>query len=50
MGTHRTKSWFTPGDVVRRIGEDKYRIEMGPGQFRERNESQLRACDPECPW
>ena len=24
MGTHRTKTWFTPGEVVRRIGEDTY--------------------------
>ena len=22
MGTHRTKTWFTPGEVVCRIGED----------------------------
>ena len=22
MGTHRTKTWFTPGEVVRRIGEN----------------------------
>ena len=42
MGTHRTKTWFTPGEVVRRIGEDTYRIKVGRGQFRERHESQLR--------
>ena len=41
MGTHRTKTWFTPGEVVRRIGEDTYRIKVGHGQFRERHESQL---------
>ena len=33
MGTHRTKTWFTPGEVVRRIGEDTYRIKVGHGQF-----------------
>ena len=33
MGTHRTKTWFTPGEVVRRIGEDTYRVNVGPGQF-----------------
>ena len=32
MGTHRTKTWFTPGEVVRRIGEDTYRIKVGHGQ------------------
>ena len=34
MGTHRTKTWVTPGEVVRRIGEDTYRIKVGHGQFR----------------
>ena len=47
MGTHRTKTWFTPGEVVRRIGEDTYRIEVGHGQFRERHESQLRVREPD---
>ena len=42
LGTHRTKTWFTTGEVVRRIGEDTYRIKVGHGQFRERHESQLR--------
>ena len=42
MGTHGTKTWFTPGEVVRRIGGDTYRIKVGHGQFRERHESQLR--------
>ena len=47
MGTHRTKTWFTPGEVVRRIGEDTYRIKVGRGQFRERHESQLLAREPD---
>ena len=42
MGTHRTKIWFTPGEVVRRIGEDTYRIKVGHGQFRECHKSQPR--------
>ena len=46
-GTHRTKTWFTPGEVVRRIGEDTCRIKEGHGQFRERHESQLRAREPD---
>ena len=29
MGTHRTKTWFTPGEVVRRIGEDTYTDSSG---------------------
>ena len=31
--------------MVRRIGEDIYRIKVGAGQFRERHESQLRALE-----
>ena len=46
LGTHRTKTWFTSGEVVRRIGEDTYRIKVGHGQFRERDESQLRVREP----
>ena len=47
MGTHRTKTWFTSGEVVRRIGEDTYRIKVSPGQFRERHESELRPREPD---
>ena len=47
MGTHRTKTWFTPGEVVRRIGEDTYRIKVGHGQFREGHESQLCVREPD---
>ena len=47
MGTHRTKTWFTPGEVVRRIGEDTYRIKVGHGLFRERHECQLRVREPD---
>ena len=41
------QTWFTPGEVVRRIGEDTYRIKVGHGQFRERHESQLRVREPD---
>ena len=47
MGTHRTKTWSTPGEVVRRIGEETYRIKVGHRQFRERHESQLRVREPD---
>ena len=47
MGTHRTKTWFTPGEEVRRIGEDTYRIKVGHRQFRERHKSQLRVREPD---
>ena len=47
LGTHHTKTWFTPGEVVGRIGEDTYRIKVGRGQFRERHESQYRVREPD---
>ena len=47
MGTHRIKTWFRPGEVVRRIAEDAYRIKMGPRQIRGRHESQLRTREPD---
>ena len=43
MGTHRTKTWSTPEEVVGRSFEVTYCIKVGPGQFREQHESQLRA-------
>ena len=46
-GTHRAKTWFTRGEVVRRIGEDTYCIKVGHGQFRECHESQLRVREPD---
>ena len=47
LGTDCSKTWFTPGEVVRRIGEDSYHIKVGHGQFRERHESQLRVREPD---
>ena len=47
MGTHRTKNWFTPREVVRRIGEDTYRITVGHAQFQRHHESQLRVWEPD---
>ena len=47
MGTQRTKTWFTPREVVRRIGEDTYSIKVGHGQSRERHGSQLRVREPD---
>ena len=41
MGTHRSKAWVTPSDVVHRLSEDTYCIKVGPGK--ERHDSQLRA-------
>ena len=55
VGTHRTKTWFTPREVVHRIGEDTCCIKVGHRRFRERHEIQFRVRDPisvanTCPW
>ena len=47
LGTQRTKTCFTPGEVVRRIGQDTYRIKVGHMQFREHHESQLCVREPD---
>ena len=47
MGIHRTKTWFTPEEVVRKIDEDTYCIKAGPGQFREQQESELHPREPD---
>ena len=31
MGTNRTEAWLMPGEVLRRIGEDTYCINVGTG-------------------
>ena len=46
MGTHRTKTWFTTGEVVRRTGEHTHSIKVGHGQFQECHERQLRVPEP----
>ena len=35
MGTHHSKTWLTPREVVPRIGDNTYGIKLGPGQFKE---------------
>ena len=50
MGTHRIQTWFTPGEVICKIGEDTYRIKVGPGHFRERHESDFRDPEPDACW
>ena len=47
IGTHRTKTWFTPGGLVCRIGEDTHHIKVGLKQFRERHESPLCSREPD---
>ena len=47
VGTHRTQTWITPGELVGRIGEDTYRIKVGHRQVRKRHESQLSVRKPD---
>ena len=47
MGTHCIKTWLKPGEVVCKTGEDTYGIKVGPGHFREQQESQLCAVVPD---
>ena len=47
LGTHRTKTGFTPGEVVCRIGQYTYRVKVGRRKFKERHESHLRTREPD---
>ena len=47
MNTHRSKTCFTAGEVVRMIREDSYRVKVSAGQFKERHENQLRGSEPD---
>ena len=47
LGTQRIKTWFKPEELVRRIEEDTYRIQVGPRQVWEQHESQFRASEPD---
>ena len=50
MGSHRSNTWFTPGEVVRRIGEDTYRVNVVLGQLEEQHESHLRVREHNICW
>ena len=47
MGTHRPKTWFRPGEVVRRVRAYTYRVKVGHGQFWERHKPELRVREPD---
>ena len=50
IGTHRTKTWFTPGEVVRNIGEDTCRIKVGHGQFQGAPRGSTPCAGTRPPW
>jgi hypothetical protein len=47
LGTHRTKSWYTPGIVRKRMGDSTYWIQTGPAQFKTRHATQLKGREPD---
>ena len=42
LGTHRTKTWYTPGKIAKRVGPSTFLLQTGPSQFKTRHETQLK--------
>ena len=34
LGTHRTKTWYTPGKIAKRVGPSTFLVQTGPSQFK----------------
>ena len=42
LGTHQTKTWYTPGKIAKRVGRSTFLVQTGPSQFKTRHETQLK--------
>ena len=42
LGTHWTKTWYTPGKIAERVGPSTFLVITGPSQFKTRHETQLK--------
>ena len=48
LSRHRQASWYVPGVIVRKVGQDVYAVRVGDNKILDRNHTQLcpRAPDP----
>ena len=44
---HRQQSWYIPGVIVRRIGQDVYAVQVGDNKILDRHHTQLRLRAPD---
>ena len=42
LGTHWTKTWYTPCKIAKRVGPGTCLVQTGPSQFKTRHENQLK--------
>ena len=52
LSRHRQASWYVPGVIVRKVGQDVYAVRVGDNKILDRDHTQLRprAPDPSgCP-
>ena len=42
LGTHRTKTWYTPGKIAKRVGASTFLVQTDPCQFKTWHETQLK--------
>ena len=47
LDTHRTKTWYTPGKIAKRVGPNTFLVQTGPSQFETRHETQLEDAVPD---
>ena len=44
---HRKQSWYSPGVIVRKIGQDVYAVQLGDNKILDRDHTQLRPRAPD---
>ena len=47
LSRHRQASWYVPGVIVRKVGQDVYAVRVGDNKILDRDHTQLRARAPD---
>ena len=42
LSRHRQASWYVPGEIVRKVGQDVYAVRVGDNKILDRDHTQLR--------
>ena len=42
LGTHRTRTWYTPRNIAKRVGPSTFLVQTGPSQFKTRHKTQMQ--------
>ena len=47
LSRHRQASWYVPGVIVRKVGQDVYAVRVGDNKILDRDHTQLRPREPD---